>query len=140
VTAPLAHQGRAGLQDDAGIDRASTPLRRSGKGLQSATQREAGAAIGALLQFVGKASDEQIATNPKRRFGAMQLAPCKPQLLCRSIEQAGDFGFDVAQARLSCSVVAVAAPTGNGRRPASVLASRRIVECRFHALAGSATR
>jgi hypothetical protein len=31
----------------------------------------------------------------------MQLAPGKPQLLCRSIEQAGDFGFDIAQARLS---------------------------------------
>jgi len=75
VTAPLAHQGRAGLQDDAGIDRASTSLRRSGKGLQSATQREVGATMGALLQIIGKASDEQIATDPERRFGAMQLAP-----------------------------------------------------------------
>ena len=91
-------------------------------------------------RLTGKASHEQIATNPKRRFGAMQLAPGKPQLLCRSIEQAGDFGFDIAQARLSCSVVAVAAATGNGRRPASVLASRRNVECGFHALAGSTMR
>jgi hypothetical protein len=37
------------------------------------------------LQIIGKASDEQIATNPKRRFGAMQFAPGKPQLLGRSI-------------------------------------------------------
>ena len=51
-----------------------------------------------------------------------------------------DFGFDVARPRLSCSVVAIAAPTGNGRRSASVLASRRIVDCGFHALAGSAMR
>jgi hypothetical protein len=103
-------------------------------------QREVGAAMGALLQFVGKASDDQITTDPKRRFGAMQLAPGKPQLLCRSIEQAGDFGFDIAQARLSCAVVAVAAPTRNGRRSASVPASRRIMDCRRHAFAGSATR
>src|SRR6516165_9466486 len=96
--------------------------------------------MGALLQIIGKASDEQIATDPKRRFGAMQLAPGESQLLCRSIEQAGDFGFDIVQARLSCSVVAVAAPTGNGRRPASIPASRRIVDCRLHAFAGSAMR
>ena len=42
--------------------------------------------MGALLQIIGKAADEQIATHPKRRFGAMQLAPGKPQLLRRSIE------------------------------------------------------
>jgi hypothetical protein len=70
----------------------------------------------------------------------MQLAPGKPQLLCRSIEQAGDLSFDIAPAQLSCSVVAVAAPNGNRRWPATVLASRRILNCRFHALAGSATR
>jgi len=96
--------------------------------------------MGALLQIIGKASDEQIATDPKRRFGAMQLAPGKPQLLCRSIEQAGDFDFDIAKLRPSCLRVAVAAPTGNERRPASVLASRRIVDWEYHALAGSAMR
>jgi hypothetical protein len=91
-----------------------------------------------LLQLVGQASDHQIATDPNRRFGAMQLAPGQPQLLCRSIEQAGDFDFDIAQARLPCAAVAVAAPTGNG--PASVLASRRNPDYRFHALAGLAMR
>jgi hypothetical protein len=101
VSAPLAHQGRAGLQDDAGVDRASALLRPSGEGLKSATLPEVGAAMGALLQIIGKASDEQIATDPKRRFGAMQFAPGESQLVCRSIEQAGDFGFDIAQARLS---------------------------------------
>jgi hypothetical protein len=39
-----------------------------------------------FLQVIGKGADQQIATNPERRFGAMQLAPGKPQLLCRSIE------------------------------------------------------
>ena len=101
VSAPLAHQSRAGLQDDAGVDRASATLRRCGEGPQSATQPEVGAATGALLQIIGKASDEQIATDPKRRFGAMQFAPGESQLVCRSIEQAGDFGFDIAQTRLS---------------------------------------
>jgi hypothetical protein len=51
--------------DDASVDRASALLRRCGEGLQSATQRAVGAAMGALLQIIGKASDEQIATNPK---------------------------------------------------------------------------
>jgi hypothetical protein len=62
VSAPLAHQGRAGLQDDAGVDSASDLLRRCGKGPQSAALREVGAAMGALLQIIGKAADEQIAT------------------------------------------------------------------------------
>src|SRR6516164_341469 len=140
VSAPLAHQGRAGLQHDAGVDRASAPLPRCGEGPQSATQPEVGAAMGALLQIIGKASDEQIATDPKRRFGAMQLAPGESQLLCRSIEQAGDFGFDIARAGAWGSVLAATASTGNGRRPASVLASRRIVGWEHQALAGSAMR
>jgi hypothetical protein len=58
--------------------------------------------------------------------------------LCRPIEQPGEFRFD--QARLSGSVVPIAASTANGRRPARALASRRIVDCRLHALAGSAIR
>jgi hypothetical protein len=96
--------------------------------------------MGALLQIIGKSSDQQIAAEAQRRSSAMQLAPGKPHLLCRSIEQAGNFGFDIAQARLSCVVGPVAASTENGRRPARVLASRCIVDRRLHALAGSAIR
>jgi hypothetical protein len=48
--------------------------------------------------------------------------------------------FDLDQTRLSGSVVPIAASTANGRRPARVLASRRIVDCGLHALAGSAIR
>ena len=58
----------------------------------------------------------------------------------RSIEQAGDFVFGLAQTRLSGALVPVAPSTGNGRRPARVLASRRIVDCGLHTLAGSAMR
>ena len=68
---PLPHQDRTSLQDECGVDRASALLQRCDEDLQSATQREAGAAIGALLQFVGEASDEEIATptteRPRRR-------------------------------------------------------------------------
>ena len=67
----------------------------------------------------------------------MKFAPGKPQLLCRSIEQAGNFGFDIAQARLSCVVVSVAAATENGGRPARVLASRRIESSPDSLLPGS---
>ena len=94
----------------------------------------------ALLQFIGKGSDQQIATEAQRRASAAKLKPSKPQLRCRSIEQARDFGFDLAQDRLSCALFPVAPVTGNGRRPARVLASRGIVDCGLHALAGSAMR
>ena len=93
-----------------------------------------------LLQFIGKGSDQQIATEAQRRVGAVKLTPGKPQLRCRSIGQAGDFGFDIARVRVSCAIVLVAASIGNRRRPARVLASRRIVNSRFHALAGPSTR
>jgi hypothetical protein len=93
-----------------------------------------------LLQFIGKGSDQQITTEAQRRSGTVKLMPSKPQLGCRSIEQAGDSGFDITRVRVSCAIVPVAASTGNGRRPARVLASRRIVDCRLHSLAGSAMR
>jgi hypothetical protein len=96
--------------------------------------------MGALLQLVGKRSDRQIATEAQRRSSAVKLTPGKPQLRCRSIEQAGNFGFDIARVRVSCALVPVAPSIGNRRRPARVLASRRIVDCTLHALAGVATR
>src|SRR6516165_5781590 len=84
----------------------------------------------ALLQLIGEGSDQQIATEAQRRASAAKLKPRKPQLRCRSIEQARDFSFDLAQDRLSCALVPVAPLTGNGGRPARVLASRGIVDLR----------
>jgi hypothetical protein len=99
-----------------------------------ASQRGARAAMGALLQLIGQSSDQQIAAEAQRRAGAMQFAPSKPQLLCRPIEQAGNFSFDRGGNRNDRT------RTGNGRRPARVLASRRIIDCGLHAFAGSAMR
>jgi hypothetical protein len=96
--------------------------------------------MGGLLQLIGKGSDQQIATEAQRRSGVVKLTPSMPQLRCRSIGQAGDFGFDIAGVRLSCATVPVAPSIGNGRRPARVLASRRIADRGPHALAGSAMR
>jgi hypothetical protein len=96
--------------------------------------------MGALLQLIGKGSDQQIATEAQRRSGAVELTPSKPQVWCRSLGQASDFVFGLARTRLSCALVPVAPSTGNGRRPARVLASRRIVDCGLHTLAGSAMR
>jgi hypothetical protein len=70
----------------------------------------------------------------------MQLAPGKPKLLRRPIEQASNFAFDIAHAGLSRSVVPIAATIGNEHRPARALASRRILDCGLHAFAGSAMR
>ena len=59
--------------------------------------------MGALLQLIGKSSDQQIAAEAQRRVGAMQLAPGKPQLLCRPIEQPGDFAIKLGQVRATQS-------------------------------------
>jgi hypothetical protein len=58
----------------------------------------------------------------------MQLVPPEPQILGRPIEQASDFAIGLRRARLSWSVVPLPATTGNRRRLASVLASRRVVD------------
>jgi hypothetical protein len=68
----------------------------------------------------------------------MQVAPGKPQLLRRLIDQLCDFGFDLV--RLAPSVVLVATSTGKARPPARILASRSVVDWRRHTLAGSAMR
>ena len=140
VSAPLADQCRAGLQHDAGIEGKTAFLELSSQGLQATPQREAGAAIGALLQLIDKGSDHQIATNAQRRPGAMQLAPSKPQLVRRLIDQSGNFVFELGHAHVSRSVVPVAASTENGRRPARILGSRSVVDWGPHTLTGSVMR
>jgi hypothetical protein len=93
-----------------------------------------------LLQLMGKRSDQQIATETERRSGAMQLAPGKPQIVRRLGDQSGNLAFGLCDVQVSRLVVSVAAAAGNRRRPARALASRSVVECRFHTLAGSAMR
>jgi hypothetical protein len=81
----------------------------------------------------------------------MQCPPGTPQLLCRLIDQSGNLAIKLGQVRVSQSVLPAAVwtetgrrlarvPTGNGRRPARVLARRRSVDCSLHALAGMAMR
>ena len=53
VSAPLPHQGRAGLQHSAGIERTSAFLELSCENLQAALQGPARAAVSALLQESG---------------------------------------------------------------------------------------
>jgi len=108
--------------------------------MQAPPQRQAGTAMDALLQLVGKGSDHQIATEAQRRTRAMQFAPSKPQLVRRPIDQPGNFVFELGRARVTRSVVPVAAATENGRRPVRILASRSVVDCGPHRLAGSAMR
>jgi len=140
VSAPLPHQGRAGLQHSAGVERTSAFLELCRQYLQAALQGAGRAGVSALLQLIGEASDDQIATEPQGRSGMMQCPPGPPQILCRLTNQSGNLAFKVGQVRASQTVVPVATSTGNGRRLARVLASRSIVDWRFHRLAGSAMR
>jgi len=78
VSAPLTHQCRAGLQHDTGIEGRAVSVELSGEGLQPAPQSPVRPAMDPLLQLIGEGSDQQIATEPLRRSGAMQLPPSKP--------------------------------------------------------------
>jgi hypothetical protein len=140
VPAPLPHQGRAGLQHSAGIKRTSAFLELSCENLQAALQGPARAAVSALLQLIGEASDDQIATEAQRRSGVMQCSPSTPQLLCRLIDQSGNLAIKLRQVRSSQTVLLAAVWAETGGRPARVLASRSVVDWRFHGLAGSAMR
>src|SRR6516225_5092070 len=73
VSAPLAHQCRTGLRHDTGIEGRAASLELSGQSLQASLQRPARPTMGLLLQLIGEGSDQQIATEPLRRSGAMQL-------------------------------------------------------------------
>ena len=140
VSAPLPHQGRAGLQHYVGIRKTSAFLELSRQDLQAALQRAARPAMGALLQLIGEPPDHQIATEAQRRSSAMQFPLGTPQLLCRSIDQSGNLTIELGQIRVSPSVLPADVWTENGGRLAGVLASRSIVDWEFHMLAGSAMR
>ena len=107
VPAPLPHQGRAGLQHTS-IERTNAFLELSRQNLQAALQRAARAAMGVLLQLIGQPPDDQIATETQRRSGMMQCPPGTPQLLCRPIDQSGDFAIKPGQVRASQTVLPAA--------------------------------
>src|SRR6202035_1101814 len=91
VTAPLAHQGRAGLQHSAGVERTNAFLELVRQNPNAALQSAARAAMGAELQLIGEPPDDQITTEAEGRSSVMQCPPSTPQLLCRPIDQPGDF-------------------------------------------------
>src|SRR5260370_2359823 len=104
VSRPWPHQGRAGLQHSAGIERTSASLELSRQNPQAALQGAGWTALGALLQLIGEASDDQIATEAQRRSRVMQCPPDTPPLLGRPICQSADFAL-TGQARVSQSVL-----------------------------------
>jgi len=128
VSAPLAHQCRACPQHDTGIGGPATLLELSGQRLQATPLRPARAAMGFLLQPMSKGSDQQIVTEARRRFRAMDLTPSQPQILRRSIDQSDNVDFELGDVRTAGLIFPVTAATGNGRGPARVLASRSLVD------------
>jgi hypothetical protein len=136
VPAPLPHQGRAGLRRSAGVERTSASLKLSRQSLQAALQGAARATMGALLQLIGEPPNDQIATEPQRRSSVIKCPPDTPQLLCRLTDQPGDFYQRQTLQRVLPAVVG----TETAGRLARVLASRSVVDWRFHRLVGSAMR
>ena len=96
--------------------------------------------MGALLQLIGQPPDDQIATKAQRWSSVMQCPPGTPKLLCRPIDQSGNLAIKLGQVQFSQSGLPADVWTENGRRLARVLASRSVMDWRFHRLAGSAMR
>src|ERR1700680_5013023 len=96
--------------------------------------------MSALFQLIGEPPDDQITTEAQRRSGVMQCPPNTPQLLCRPIDQSSDFAIKTGQVRVSQSVFSAIVGGETRGRLARVLASRSVVEWRFHRFAGSAMR
>src|SRR6202045_3583436 len=96
--------------------------------------------MGAQLQLIGEASDDQIPTEPQRRSGGIKCPPDTPQFLCRLTGQPGDFAIKLDQVPISRSVFSAIVGGETRGWLARVLASRSVVEGGFHRLAGSAMR
>src|SRR5215831_6329075 len=119
MPAPLTDQSRTDFRDERGI-KGPTFLRKfSGQGLKAPPQCPVRPASSTLLQLMSEGADQQIATEPLRRAGAMQLAPCKPQFLRRPIEQFGNLTVDLGGIRTTRSPAPVAGTPRNGRRLAT---------------------
>src|SRR6516162_140901 len=114
VSAPLPHQPRAGLQHFPGIERTSAFREFSRQGLQAALQCAAWAAMGALLQLIGEPPDDQITTEAQGRSRVMQFPPATPQLLCRPMDQSGNFAIKPDQVRASQTVLPAVVWTETG--------------------------
>src|ERR1700722_6709511 len=89
VSAPLAHQGRAGLQHNVGIEGTSAFLELCRQSPKAALQGAARAPMGALLQLIGEPPDDQIATEPQGRSGVIKCHPGTPQLSPSSPARSG---------------------------------------------------
>ena len=80
-TAPLPHQGRAGLQRSAGVGRTSAFLELSRQSLQRRCKAGVKASIWArCCSFSASPLDDQIATEAQRRADVMQSPPRNPQV------------------------------------------------------------
>src|SRR5690242_8026744 len=66
VPAPLAHQCRAALRGDTGIEGPASLLEFSGQGPKAAPQRPVCPASSTLLELMGEVSDQQIAAETLR--------------------------------------------------------------------------
>src|SRR5215831_9794637 len=78
---------------------------------------------------MSKGSDQQIATETRRWYGAMQLPPSKPQFLRRSIDEPGNVAFELGGVCTTRSVDAVDAAAllfgGSNRQPELLLQGAR---------------
>jgi hypothetical protein len=140
VPAPPAYYYRPGLWGGIRIKGPASLLESFSQAPQAAPQCPACPAGSTLLELMGEGSDQQIAAETPRRAGAMHLPPDKPQFGCRPIEQLANLAVELGDICIARSLAPVAEATGNGRRLARAMASRRVVGRRRHTLPGSLMR
>src|SRR5215472_14115328 len=78
MPAPPTDQSRADFRDERGIEGPALLRKFSGQGLKAAPQCPTRPTSSTLLQLMCEGADHQIATEPLRRAGAMQLVPGQP--------------------------------------------------------------
>jgi len=69
ASAPLPHQGRAGVQRSAGVERTSPFSNSPRQNPKAALQGAGRAPMGALLQLIGETPDDLLALRPAHSHG-----------------------------------------------------------------------
>src|SRR5215470_18119672 len=97
--ASFARRSCSFSRSETGIKGRAISVELSGEGLQPAPQGSVRPAVDPLLLLIGEGSDQEIATEPLRRTGAMQLPPGKSQFMRRPIHQFDDLAVHLSHVR-----------------------------------------
>src|SRR4051812_41261428 len=95
---PFANQLGAGLQDNCRVEmRRTFRLEFLGQSIQAPLGGKPEPAMRPFLDAIGDRAQDQVTAEAAGWFGAVELAPLRPQFLDLPLLQRGDHGLDVKQ-------------------------------------------